>query len=1239
MVAAIEKDNTTIIFPEINVPKGHKYSAKLCVKNTICMRLKNNTSASKLTLSFITKTDNEYDSKKQMTIDIEPNSGYRTYYVNLSNAWDCGHWKTKTQTESCDDYLAGFKINIDGAETGSIAIDAIRFEREDRAYDYAAESMECTAAKADQTVTVAGKLKSKYAGKNVTILRTEVTNYSQLADWSGNEKLTTAAADANGGFNAQFPLMQGDMTHLSSWFLAVAHDGDDYTKGTLLGKAFQIENYTDFYDNKYKFDLPDMSVDVTSAQFGAAGDAFTNDTQAIQAAIDFASSQGGGKVVIPGDDSPYGRRYVITGLKMKDNVELCIEKGAVLYQSPRRTDYTEYDVYYGHENMGANVAWGLSALMHYPFIYINDAHNIKITGGGEIRMNDMGSENLDGNGYSWDSNIMTGCMNVIHLIPIGVTSSTNIEIRDLTVKRGNNWHTTFKDASNIYIGNVNLTEINDINADGFSFQNATNNVQLYRSSLYSNDDAVVICSSYKDQRDDCSIWSKGMNDDSTDKSIYNIDISGCNLFGGHGITFIPWASNYPDESKVEIIDIKVEDCVLGGSSTGVGAWADNPFYGKSNNLLGTYGSTDAVEEGDYSPIRNVLIRNNIYSTVCSLYGMQLTSFITDCGLYSASQFQNGNFDKKIHKGTGFDDETLWVSGLSYWSHDGITGTEKIGTKQSLIVNSNEEITQDNYAGYIKGEGRLYQGLFLTKGKYSFSFDAKSDGGKSWVYVQDMVNGDIITKETIDNTADFKTLRLDISIPARSTYALGVIHEGDESQAVYIDNASVEEIIDENKYAVGGDIVVYDFSEKEKAYEVVSVSPAGVAIANEQLTTSNAAEHKIIFPSETPLEEFMVSVDIDATAADNVNAGIYIFAKNAGPTTDNIDALNVHIEQSGDTYIPRIFTFSSAKGYGGCLASGESFTADSRYINLKAVVTDETLYVFVNGSETPCIRYILDKQMSGDVGLRSMRAKSCFDNFTIQSPQYKAKFTSEIEDDDKYLVGGETVVYDFSKEEDVYEVVSYWPDAVSVRNGELVASDGTEHKIIFPSMTPLEEFMVSVDINVDAVNNVSCGLYVFANNAQPAGDVIDALSIYIGRNGNDYNPAIYKFTSDHGYDGCVAIGDPFTTDNKTVNLKAVAKDMNLYVFVNGSDTPCMTYRLNQKMSGDVGLRSHFAQSHFDNFTIQSPQYKAKNTSGIDEIPADAEQGEQVVYDLSGRRVDHPSATGIYIVNGKKVLVRI
>ena len=118
--------------------------------------------------------------------------------------------------------------------------------------------------------------------------------------------------------------------------------------------------------------------------FGAVGDGHTNDTAAIQAAID-ACAVGGGRVVLPG-----GHTYRCGALKLCSNLELHLEMGAVLKGSDRLEDYllsgqsnavpsSSTPSYVNCEYAGAPT--------HY-FLYAKDCKNLAITGLGTIDGNE-----------------------------------------------------------------------------------------------------------------------------------------------------------------------------------------------------------------------------------------------------------------------------------------------------------------------------------------------------------------------------------------------------------------------------------------------------------------------------------------------------------------------------------------------------------------------------------------------------------------------------------------------------------------------------------------------------------------------------------------------------------------------------------------------------------------------------------------------------------------------------------
>ena len=71
-----------------------------------------------------------------------------------------------------------------------------------------------------------------------------------------------------------------------------------------------------------------MMADYNVRNFGAKGDGATLDSPAINAAIEEAVKHGGGRVVVPAG------RYLSGSIRMKSNIELCIEAGAVIIAAP-----------------------------------------------------------------------------------------------------------------------------------------------------------------------------------------------------------------------------------------------------------------------------------------------------------------------------------------------------------------------------------------------------------------------------------------------------------------------------------------------------------------------------------------------------------------------------------------------------------------------------------------------------------------------------------------------------------------------------------------------------------------------------------------------------------------------------------------------------------------------------------------------------------------------------------------
>ena len=101
-------------------------------------------------------------------------------------------------------------------------------------------------------------------------------------------------------------------------------------------------------------------------RFGAKGDGLSDDSAAIQKAIDKCNANGGGQVLFPA-----GKTFLSGPLELKGNIDYHFEPGSVLLANP---DESIYKLSAFGENRGEGMLW----------LYACNASNISLSGTGTI---------------------------------------------------------------------------------------------------------------------------------------------------------------------------------------------------------------------------------------------------------------------------------------------------------------------------------------------------------------------------------------------------------------------------------------------------------------------------------------------------------------------------------------------------------------------------------------------------------------------------------------------------------------------------------------------------------------------------------------------------------------------------------------------------------------------------------------------------------------------------------------
>ena len=248
-----------------------------------------------------------------------------------------------------------------------------------------------------------------------------------------------------------------------------------------------------------------------------------------------------------------------------------------------------------------------------------------------------------------------------------------------------------------------------------------------------------------------------------------------------------------------------------------------------------------------------------------------------------------------------------------------------------------------------------------------------------MFVRDGISGDVLaTLDITDSSGEFKEYSLNFKVEKNATVQLGISHDGDVNEAVYIDDASVISDNSVNMYEIEG-----EYKEISKDELTVSANSSGVVFEDGKIISDSSSEYKIMYNGITELSEFEASVNIAFSRNEKVDAGLYVFASKVGNGQDDIDAYNVHIESAAksNTYSLKIFRFANA--YMGTVGKTVTLTAKSDVISLRVMVKNDTIFVFADGAEEPNIIYSVPEGTKGGVGLRSQNQASVFTDFKIK----------------------------------------------------------------------------------------------------------------------------------------------------------------------------------------------------------------------------------------------------------------
>ncbi len=354
---------------------------------------------------------------------------------------------------------------------------------------------------------------------------------------------------------------------------------------------------------------------ITPREFGAVADGRTNDTVALQAAINKATAAGGGKVLL-------ARGVFRSGtLHLKSNVTLEIAEGAALRALPEAELFPHIPI--AHYSRMDTVPWRA-------FLYAFDQENITLTGKGMI--DGMGGSELFTTKVGNDPSRPYG----LHII-----RCRNVEVSGLRLRNSGFWMQRYLECEGLRLHRLDVYNHSNMNNDGCDIDSCRD-VIVSDCRIDASDDALCFKSEGAPPCEHVTVTNCVLASFASPLKWGTGSIGGFRNFNVSNITIrktVETVSNHPFNSVYGLAGIDMA-CVDGGIMENIQISnvamekVETPIFiklGRRNSRIDGSGKRAGAEWPDCPPpsegvIRNVRISNVIATSygpiACSIVGYE-----------------------------------------------------------------------------------------------------------------------------------------------------------------------------------------------------------------------------------------------------------------------------------------------------------------------------------------------------------------------------------------------------------------------------------------------------------------------------------------------------------------------------------------------------------------------------------------------------------------------------------------